>query len=342
VQSIARRRPTVTAPAARAGAAVVGGAVLALALAACGDGDPGGSAGGDRLQVVASFYPIAEAATRVGGDRVEVTNLTPAGTEPHDLEISPDQVDSLLDADVVLYLGQGFQPAVADVVDQRDGTSVDLLEGLDLDPGGEAHAHEGEGEGGGHAGEGEEGGEHAGEGGEGGLDPHFWLDPQRMVEAVGLVEDALADAAPDDADAFADRAARYEGELTALDEEMAAGLSDCARDEIVTSHAAFHYLAERYGLTQVPITGLSPEAEADADRLDELTDLVRDRGVTTVFSESLMSPEAAETLAREADVDTAVLNPLEGLTDRQIEQGDDYVSVMRQNLAALQEALGCG
>jgi zinc transport system substrate-binding protein len=316
-----------------------------LVLAACGDDDDGTSAsgteGGDRLTVVASFYPIAEAATEVGGDRVEVTNLTPAGTEPHDLELTPDQVDDIEDADVMLYLGQGFQPAVAEAAERRDGVTIDLLEGVALEPGA-AEAEEAE-----HAEEEAEGEEHAEEEGgeeehaESGLDPHFWLDPQLMTEAVEQIEAALGDASPDDADAFATGAQRYNDRLADLDQEMEAGLADCERDEIVTSHAAFYYLAHRYGLTQLPVAGLSPEAEPDADRLAELADRVEEDGITTVFYEDLVSPDVAETLAREAGVETARLSPLEGLTEEQVEAGDDYFSVMRANLAALQEALGC-
>jgi zinc transport system substrate-binding protein len=324
--------------------------IPALLLAACGDDEEddsagGGGDGGDRLEVVASFYPIAEAATRVGGDRVEVTNLTPAGTEPHDLELTPDQVDQLEDADLVLYLGQGFQPAVAEIAEGRDGPSVDLLEGVELQAGasealeaeeeaGGEHAEEGGGE---AEGEGEEGEEHA----ESGLDPHFWLDPQLLSNAVDEIEGTLADEAPDDADTFATNAQDYKDELTALDEEMAASLANCARSEIVTSHAAFFYLAERYGLTQLPIAGVSPESEPDADRLDELADQIEAEGITTVFFETLVSPDVAETLARETGVDTAVLNPIEGLTEEQADAGDDYASVMRENLAVLVEALGC-
>ena len=326
-----------------AGRLVALAAVPLLLLAACGDDDDGdasagggGAGGGDRLEVVAAFYPVAEAAEQVGGDLVDVTNLTPAGTEPHDLELTPDQVDDIEDADVVLYLGQGFQPAVADAAERRgdDQVTVDVLDGVALERGAS------------EALESEEGDEHAAEdgGGEGGgeqLDPHFWLDPQLMAAAVDEIEAALGDAAPADSEAFGAGAQRYDGELDALDQEMEAGLSDCERDEIVTSHAAFYYLAQRYGLTQLPIAGLSPESEPDADRLADLADRVEEDGITTVFYEDLVSPDVAETLAREAGVETARLSPIEGLTEDQVDAGDDYLSVMRQNLAALQEALGC-
>jgi zinc transport system substrate-binding protein len=307
-----------------------------LLLAACGgDDDDGGTnaaGGGEPLKVVAAFYPVAEAAERVGGDRVHVTNLTPAGTEPHDLELTPDQVDDIEDADVVLYLGQGFQPAVADAAENRDEgggkVTVDLLDGVALESGAS------------DALEAEEGGD----GGDGGdqLDPHFWLDPELMRDAVDEIEAAFGDADPADAEAFAAGAQAYGHDLAALDDEFEAGLSDCARDEIVTSHAAFYYLAKRYGLTQLAIAGLSPESEPDADRLADLADRVEHDGITTVFYEDLVSPDVAETLAREAGVDTARLSPIEGLTEDQVDAGDDYLSVMRDNLAALQDALGCG
>ena len=306
--------------------------LAAAALTACGGSDDGSSGSGDGLHVAAAFYPVAEAAAQVGGDRVEVTNLTPAGTEPHDLELTPDQVDDLEDADLVLYLGQGFQPAVAEIAERRDGPTVDLLDGIDLQAGATA-ALEAE--------EGGEGGD-GGDGGDEGLDPHFWLDPQLLGTAVDEITTALSDIAPEDAASFEANARTYHDELTALDDEIESSLASCERDEIVTSHAAFYYFAQRYGLTQLAIAGVSPEAEPDAARLADLADLIDEHGITTVFYETLVSPDVADTLAREAGVDTAVLNPIEGLTDEQVAAGDDYASVMRDNLAALTDALGCG
>lgn len=323
----------------------MGMAVLLLALVApavvagCSGDDDGSDGGGSgaggegRLQVVASFYPIAEAAARVGGDRVEVTNLTPPGVEPHDVELAPDDVDHLEDADVVLYLGDDFQPAVAEMAERQDD-AVDLMDGLDLEAGASdaiaaEEASEPE----------EETGVETDD--DHGVDPHFWLDPTLLASAVDEIEAALSDTAPDDAPTFAANARAYTDELTALDDDFAAGLADCERDQIVTSHAAFFYLARRYGLIQLPIAGLSPESEPDADRIAELADRIDEDGITTVFYETLVSPDVAETLAREADVDTAVLDPIEGLSDEQLDAGDDYASVMRDNLAALREALGC-
>jgi zinc transport system substrate-binding protein len=276
-------------------ALVLGVVVL---LAACGDGP--GADGGGRPQVVASVFPLAEAAERVGAEAVEVTDLTPAGTEPHDVELAPDDVDALLDADLVVYLGGGFQPAVEDAVDQRGGPSVDVLTALD-----------------------------------GGDDPHLWLDPALMADVVDEVAAAVGDVVPEreaDVEAAADR---YRAELEQLDADLDAQLGDCHRDLVVSAHDAFGRLAARYGLRTEAITGISPEAEPDPGRLAELADLVEREGVTTVFTEELVSPEVAEALARETDVGTAVLDPIESRPD------GGYLAAMRRNGDALAEALGC-
>jgi zinc transport system substrate-binding protein len=293
---------------------------VALAVAACGRGvaeDPEG------LRVAAGFFPIAEAAEVVGGDRVHVENLTPPGSDPHDVELAPDEVDLILDADLLLYLGGGFQPGVEELAERRDGASLDLLEGVETIEG--ADEHEGEEEG--H--EGEE------------VDPHIWLDPLRYAGLVERVGQELAEADPEDGDAYLESADAHAEEIRALDERFARRLAACERDLLVVSHAAFRYLADRYGLRQEAITGISPESEPDPQRMAELTDLVRAEGVTTVFTETLVSPVVAETLAREAGVETAVLNPLEGLTDEEVAAGETYLSVMERNLETIAEALGC-
>jgi zinc transport system substrate-binding protein len=275
---------------------------LGLATAACGGGDAGGSG----KAVVAGFYPLAFAAEQIGGADVRVRNLTPAGAEPHDLELTAQDVKTVQDADLVLYLGDGFMPGLEQAVADREGPSLDLLGGQELVPGG-------------------------GKDGEEALDPHVWLDPVRYAQMVRAIGAGLGDEAA--ADELAQR-------LGALDAEFQQGLATCRRRQIVTSHAAFGYLAQRYRLEQVPLEGLSPEAEPSAQGIEELVRLVEDAGVTTVFFETLVSPKLAETVAREAGVETAVLNPLEGLTEDEA-AGADYFSVMRDNLAALRNALGC-
>jgi zinc transport system substrate-binding protein len=259
--------------------------------------------------VVASFYPLAVAAGEVGGSRVRVADLTPPGVEPHDLELTTNQVDSILDADLVVYLGGGFQPAVEDALAMREGPSVDALAAV-TDPDDRD-------------------------------DPHVWLDPVRMQHLVGAIEHALADLDPPGAAEHADNADLFTSRLTVLNVTYAQQLEDCERDLIVTAHDAFGRLAARYGLRVESIAGISPEAEPSPQRLDELVELVEREGVTTIFTEELVSPEVAETLAREVGVKTAVLSPVEGLSDEQQREGLDYVGVMETNLAALTEALGC-
>jgi len=280
------------------------GAAVLLAVAAFASGC-GGSTGGNRSGIVAAFYPLAFAAEQTSGGSADVRNLTPAGAEPHDLELTPSDVRAVDDASLVLYLGDGFMPGLETAVKQRQGRSLDVL----------AELRQESGFGGGTAG-----------------DPHVWLDPVRYAEMVRLIGAALGREAP---------AARLARRLDALDGEYRRGLADCARRQIVTSHAAFGYLAARYGLEQIPLEGLTPEAEPSARDITRLVDAVRSSGATTVFFETLISPKLAETVAREAHVETAVLDPLEGIGKSEIAAGADYFSVMRTNLATLQEALGC-
>jgi zinc transport system substrate-binding protein len=294
---------------------VMGLALIAsIALGAC----TATSAAGDGIQIVASFYPLAEAAEKVGGSFVHVDNLTAPGVEPHDLELTPGQIEAIDTADVVLYLGGGFQPAVEDALADASGIVVDASEPLRSLP-----VPEGESDAALTA------------------DPHVWLDPTlylRIVESVGA---AIARADPDHAQASDANTETFVRQLRGLDAEYRSGLADCSRDLIVTNHAAFGYLAARYGLTQEPISGLSPEAEPTPQRIADLKELVEREGVTTIFTEELLSPEVAETLAQETGATTAVLNPLESLTPDEAVAGADYVSVMQDNLATLRTALGC-
>jgi zinc transport system substrate-binding protein len=275
---------------------LIAGAVV-LAASACG-GEQGSSAGG-REDVVAAFYPLAYAAQQIGGSGVTVTNLTPAGAEPHDLEVSPRDVQEVDSAEVVLLLGHGFQPQL-----EKAAHGDQVVELLDT-PGLKRFSNG---------------------------DPHVWLDPLRyalIAKRIGAVLDRET------------AAQRFVDRLHALDNEYRAGLGDCERNAIVTSHEAFAYLAQRYGLQQIAITGLSPEAEPAPKDLEHVVAIVRRTGATTVFFETLVSPRIADTVAREAGVRTTVLNPIEGLTEREQSAGEDYFSLMRSNLASLRSALGC-
>jgi zinc transport system substrate-binding protein len=306
--------------------------VVCLAASACTRSPSGKASGGaaasadSRPAIVAGFYPLYEAASRVGGDQFQVLNLTPAGAEPHDLELTPDEVQRTLVAKVVLYIGGGFQPALEDTVKRRGGSSIDVIQGMSLAPpptveGPDSGAEEKENL---------------------SFDPHVWLDPMLMSDIVARTGKVLAGIDPAHADMYARNTRSYQSELAKLDSDYRAGLTGCARNVIVTSHAAFGYLAKRYGLEQQAISGISPESEPSPKRLQELAALVKSKGVTTIFGETLVSPRTADALAREAGVKTAVLDPIEGLTPDEIKAGKSYVSVMRDNLATLRTALGCG
>jgi zinc transport system substrate-binding protein len=259
---------------------------------------------GDGPQVVTSFYPLQFVTERIAGDAVTVHNLTKPGAEPHDLELTPRDVAELADADLVVYLS-GFQPAVDTAVAEQASTSYDVAGAADLAA----------------------------------KDPHFWLDPVRLADVAGTLADRLAKLAPADAASFRRNASTLRADLMALDADYATGLADCASTDLVTSHAAFGYLAERYGLTQRGITGLRPEDEPSPGALAEITDFVTAHDVRTIYSETLVSPAVAKTLARETGVRTAVLDPIEGLDDAS--GGGDYLAVMRTNLATLRDGQVC-
>lgn len=294
---------------------------LALVLAACGTA--GGGAGDDdgTLQVLASFYPLQYVAEQVGGDLVSVDNLTPPAAEPHDLELAPSQVREVSTADLVVFQS-GFQPAVDDAVEARAPEHV-----VDAAEEHAAHADEEEAAGDGH--------DH------GNADPHFWLDPTLLIPVADEVAAELGAADPDNAATYTANAEALTATLEDLDAEYAAALEPCAGETLVTSHAAFGYLAERYGLTQVGISALDPEAEPSPARLREIGAVVADDDVQTIFTETLTSPKVAETLAADLGVATAVLDPLEGLSTEATEAGADYISVMDTNIATITEGLDC-
>jgi len=306
-------------------------ALLAVLLAGCG-GEEAPEAGGAaerELRVAASFYPLEEIAQAVGGSRAEVTGLTPPGTGPHDVELESPQLAALEDADVLLYLGAGFQPAVERAARSlpRGARRVDLLRSLRLRA----------------VDEGIPGvrGEVDGERLAGGRDPHVWVDPRTLLALVERVRRALTAADPEGRAAFARGAAAYAGRLRALDREFARGLADCSSRTLVTSHAAFGYLADRYDLVQAPIAGISPDDEPDPRSLAATARRAKADGVKTVFFETLVPRRLLETVAREIGARTDALDPVEGLTREQLDAGESYFTIQRENLAALRRGLGC-
>jgi zinc transport system substrate-binding protein len=347
-------------------AAVCAAGVVVLTGCGGGTGSEGGSAG---VSVVTGVYPLEWLAGEVGGEHVDVANLTEPGAEPHDLELTPRQIGEVAAADVAFYVS-GLQPAVDDAIAQEgDGNALDVADLVELRPadaGGDGHDHaedehadepaedehahdhaeddhaHGEDE---HAAAEEEhadeaAAEESGDGHDhGDTDPHMWLDTDRMAETAAGLAERLGEADPDNAEAYTANAERVADELAAIGTEYDEGLADCESRDMVVSHAAFGYLADAHDLNQIGVSGIDPEGEPSPARLAEVAALVEEHDITTIFTETLTSPDTAETIAAETGAETAVLDPLEGITDSS--PGDDYPEVMRANLEALTTALRC-
>ena len=287
---------------------------LSAALSSCsGDSSTDDGLNGSRLTVAVTFYPIEEIVRRVGGADIEVNDLVPAGDEPHEYEPTPKQFAHLENADVVFYLGSDFQPNLQKVIEALPDSvrRVDLLQGVTL-----LNIEDG-------------------------VDPHVWLDPRNMQLMVQTVADVLSAELPAQAAAFTRNAAAYTAELGALHDELTAGLANCAVPVLITTHEAFAYFAQAYGLTQVAIAGVSPGDEPSARQLEAIAQLAADHGVTTVFFEENLPAELATTVAREIGAATSSLGTAETLTQSQLDAGDSYLSIMRDNLQALRAGMVC-
>ncbi|MFH8972550.1 metal ABC transporter substrate-binding protein [Streptomyces sp. NPDC017890] len=329
------------------GIAVTAAAALGLGTLSACSSDSAAAGNTDKFDVVASFYPMAFLAEQIGGEHVNVNSLTQPGQEPHDLELSTKQRAQLEETDAALFL-KGLQPAVDEAIGQSGAkTKIDAATLTSLEEhGAEAGGHDHEGE---AAHEEEHAEEHAEEhteeehghdhGGEaGGKDPHVWLDPVKYAEVAEGVGKAFEKADPDHAADYKKNTEALVKKLGELNTKFETGLKDTDTKVFITTHAAFGYLAERYGLTEEAISGLSPESEPSAARVKELEKMAKADGVSTVFYETLVSDRTAKTVAKDANLKTDVLDPLEGITDKS--RGDDYFQVMEANLKALQTALG--
>lgn len=319
------------------------------ATAACGNDGSSGSAtpaAQERtLDVVVAFYPLQFTAERVAGEAATITNLTEPGADAHDVELTPRQVATLSEADLVIYQ-RGFQPVVDSAVEQvrpshvLDVTAVVDMHGVDS-AGQHEHAH-------GSVHDSDHGPEAeatapentAGDGHDhGAADPHQWLDVDNMARIADATAALLAEVRPDDRQVFRSNADGLKADLAGLDEAYRAGLATCQRREIVVSHAAFGYLTDRYDLTQIPIRGLNPDVEPSPARLAQVQQLAQEHAVTTIFYETLVSPAVAEAVAGDLGLKTDVLDPLEGLTPQS--KGSNYLEVMNANLTALKAANEC-
>lgn len=290
-----------------------------------------------KLRVMASFYPMYDFAVKIGGEYAEVTNMVPAGTEPHDWEPAATDIKKLEQADLFIYSGAGMEHWAEDVLEslsKQSLVSVEASEGITLLPGHEeeeeAHAEEQTEE---HAGEEEDEHEH------GAYDPHVWLSPLNAKKEMENIKNGFVKADPAHAEYYEENYTNYAAKLDALDKEFKTKLADVPHKEIVVNHEAFGYLCQAYGLTQLGISGLSPEEEPDPKKMAEITDFVKEHSVKVIFSEELVSPKVAESVASETGARVEVLNPLEGLSDEELAAGADYFSVMEENLVKLVNAL---
>ena len=308
--------------------ALVCACTLSLSLlTGCGTQPADTAAGDGRLRVLTSFYPMYDFACKIGGDCIDVTNMVPSGTEPHDWEPSTNDLKNLEKADVFIYNGADMEPWADDLLVSRSDTLrvVEASENVEL------RTTDGEHE---HAHEHEDADHHHGD-----FDPHVWLDPENAKIEMEAIRDALCAADPENSTVFQSNYEKYAAELDALDAEFREKLAPLPNRTIVVAHEAFGYLCDAYGLTQVGIEGLSPDSEPDPGRMAEVIDFVREHSISTIFFEELVSPKVAEAIASETGAQAKMLSPLEGLSDEQAAAGADYFSVMNDNLAALMEAL---
>ncbi|MGX7263638.1 metal ABC transporter substrate-binding protein [Enterococcus crotali] len=305
---------------------------MMLTLTACGQTKEQDNSGkSDTIKVVTTFYPMYDFAKNVVGDAGDVQLLIPAGTEPHDYEPSAKDIAKITDADVFVYNSHELETWVKDVLENVDEKKVAVVEAagsIDLMEGA-AHEHDHDGE---EADHDEHDHDHE-------LDPHVWLDPVLAQKEVEAIRDALVKKYPDKKETFEKNATAYIEKLKELDTEYKEAFTNAKNKTFVTQHAAFGYLAKQYGLTQESIAGISPDQEPSPSRLAELKKYIKEHNVSVIYFETSASSKVAETLARETNVELAVLNPLESITQKEQDQGEDYISVMKANLEALKKSI---
>ncbi|MBA2941955.1 zinc ABC transporter substrate-binding protein [Paenibacillus sp. CGMCC 1.16610] len=299
-------------------------AVSTLILSGCA----AQSSGTGKLNVVTTFYPMYEFTKQVAGEHADVIALIPAGSEPHDWEPSAKDMKKVSDADVFVFNGivEGWaEQALASagnskrvVVEASRG--IALMEGLPEEE--EEHKDEHKESADGKI-----------------LDPHVWLSPALAQKEVESIVAGLTQADPAHKEDYRRNADAFIAKLKTLDESFRTGLNNVKQKDFVTQHAAFGYLAKEYGLTQVPIAGLSPEEEPSPAKMAEIIDFAKQNQVKTIFFETLVDPKVAQTISKEINAKTDVLNPLEGLTDEDKKQNLDYIAIMTKNLEALKKAL---
>ncbi|NLD32907.1 MAG: zinc ABC transporter substrate-binding protein [Trichococcus flocculiformis] len=302
-------------------------------LAGCGAaGSTTENTESDKLQVVTTFYPMYDFTKQVAQDDAEVSMLLEAGMEVHSFEPSSQMIAEIQDADVFIYNSPEMETWVPDVLASIDTSDMVVICASDaitlLEYEGEAHAHDHESE---------EKGANAGHSHT--VDPHVWLDPVLAQTEVSTIAEGLAEADPDNAEDYLENAGIYNGKLNELDEAYRAAFEGTENRTFVTQHAAFAYLAARYDLNQISVTGLNAEVEPSAAALATLSDYVKANNISHIYFENNASSQTAETLAEEVGVELAVLSPLEGITEEDQKKGSVYISVMLDNLEALKKSI---
>lgn len=310
-------------------------AATAMLVAGCGNDNQAvsGNMNGEsreKIKVVTSFYPMYEFSKQVGGEHADVMALVPAGVEPHDWEPSAKDMAKIKEADVFVYNGivEGWAEQSLESAPNDKRIVVEASNGINLMEGVEEHEH---------AGEGQEEEEHEGE--EHALDPHVWLSPVLAQQEVRAIQEAFEKADPEHKEAYKKNADTFIEKLKTLDDSYKTELQDMKRNEFITQHAAFGYLAKEYGLIQVPIAGLSPDQEPSPEQMAEVIKFAKEHDVKTIFFETLVDPKIAQTIADEISAQTGVLNPIEGLTEDEMKENVDYITVMERNLEGLKKAL---
>ena len=297
--------------------------ILLLAVSGCSNAASTKEKASKKLQIVTTFYPMYYFTEKVAGDLADVELLIPNGVEPHDWEPSTKDMAKIQDADVFIYNSQYFETWAEKVlksvkndelkvVEASDG--IELMDALETE---EEDDHE-----------------HASS-----KDPHVWLSPVLAQQEVKTIAKALEQADPAHKEQYQQNADALNSQLVELDQLYKETIDQAKTKEFVTQHAAFGYLANQYGLTQIPIAGLSPDVEPTLRKLSELTEMTKEKNVKVIYFEEMTSAKVAKTLAKEIGAKTEVLNPLEGLTKEEQDQGLDYIGVMEKNLEALKLTL---
>jgi len=293
---------------------------ITLIIGGCGTASEQSSETKEQLKVYTGIYPLYDFAKHIGGDKIFVKNIVPAGAEPHGWEPSPQDVADISNADILILTGSGMEAwadKVLSVIDKNKvtviyaGQNIELIEGIQH----EEHDH-------------------------GGKDPHIWLDPLYAKTMVDNILAGLVKADEKNKAIYESNAEAYKKELDKLHEEYQTGLATAKIKEFVTSHAAFGYLAKRYNLIQVPVRGLTAESEPSPADMAAVVKLAREKNIKYIFFETLVSPKVSEAIAAELQGQTLVLDPLGSLSEQDIAAGKDYLSVMRENLKNLKIALG--